>query len=130
MWSRFTVVVRQLPHWQVKLRLLVLLRPTWRSQTWSWLMFSVCVTIECEGHVDLHKAAPLKADARRKPATGRQASRCQSLQQTQEWARSVVWECPWAAAGGWWPQRAPVLVVLRCSCLAAEMRFGSVVKTR
>jgi hypothetical protein len=45
MWSRFTVVVRQLPHWQVKFKLLVLLRPTWRSQTWSWLMFSNRVTI-------------------------------------------------------------------------------------
>lgn len=29
-----------------------------------------------------------------------------------------------------WPQPAQVLVVLRCSCLAAEMLFGSVVKTR
>lgn len=35
MWSRLTVVVRHAPHWHVRLRLLVLLRPTWRSQTWS-----------------------------------------------------------------------------------------------
>lgn len=35
MWSRLTVVVRHAPHWQVRFRLLVLLRPTWRSHTWS-----------------------------------------------------------------------------------------------
>lgn len=34
-WSRLTVVVLQVPQWQVKFRLLVLLRPTWRSQTCS-----------------------------------------------------------------------------------------------
>lgn len=33
-WSRFTVVVRQVPHAQVKHRLLVDLRPTWISHKW------------------------------------------------------------------------------------------------
>lgn len=36
MWSRLTVVVLQSPHWQVRFRLLVLFRPTWRSQMCSW----------------------------------------------------------------------------------------------
>lgn len=36
MWSRLTVVVRQAFHWQVKFRLLVLLRPTCFSQMCSW----------------------------------------------------------------------------------------------
>lgn len=35
-----------------------------------------------------------------------------------------------AAAVVLWPQPARVFAVLRCSCLAAEMRFGSVRKTR
>jgi hypothetical protein len=35
MWSRLTVVVRHEFHWQVRLRLFVLLRPTWRSQMCS-----------------------------------------------------------------------------------------------
>src|SRR3954463_6950995 len=38
MWSRLTVVVRQLSHPQVRFRLLVLLRPICFSQIWSWAM--------------------------------------------------------------------------------------------
>lgn len=36
MWSLLTVVVLQLPHWQVRFRLFVLFRPTWRSQMCSY----------------------------------------------------------------------------------------------
>jgi hypothetical protein len=42
MWSRFTVVVRQVPQAQVKFKLFVLLRPTCRSQIWSCVMISFC----------------------------------------------------------------------------------------
>ena len=41
MWSRLTVVVRQLDHPQVRLRLLVLLRPTWRSHTCSYAQLAI-----------------------------------------------------------------------------------------
>jgi hypothetical protein len=50
MWSRLTVVVRQFPHWQVRFRLLVLLRPTWRSQTWSCGVVSRW-SVTCNQHV-------------------------------------------------------------------------------
>lgn len=49
-----------MPHWQVRLRLLVLLRPTWRSQTWScsevstWHEVKGAITWDGRGtHVEL-----------------------------------------------------------------------------
>ena len=61
MWSRFTTVTRQVPQAQVRLRLLVLLRPMWLSQT-------------CSYRVKISSCLPLTW------------GRCQSRKASQHWA--------------------------------------------
>ena len=83
MWSRFTVVVRQAPHWQVRLRLLVLLRPTWRSQTWSCVVLLACAQVggarklgvDLTSCLYLHRVIRQYLFARRSLATGRSGCR-------------------------------------------------------